>query len=297
MRRLGLVVGVAVVCLAALSAVAGSVDTPLLTGGVGYEVTVPVESLLDRGNAVAGRLVASGGNAEPVGFGPNEISTPLGKLVVLSLWLVVAFRKMDALAGLLAAVTGLFVLVGLYVATAGGTATTNAPLLGELPPPVAFLVLAAALLAALGAVVLSAPERFRRPTEHEAVVPVLDRLGRPVGGRTADDPAPDPSPENPVERAWWDVTRRVDRDSWATRTPREIERAAGNADLPSATVRDLRRLFEEVRYGGAPATEDRQRRARELRERLDTGDSGDADAGDPGEHDTGGGTEEPGRSR
>jgi hypothetical protein len=282
-----MVVGIAVACLTALAAVAGSVDAPVVTSGIGYEVTVPWEALLERGDVAAGRVTGSGANTEPVvRFGPNEISTSLPRLVVFSAWLLVAFRKMDALAGLFTALTCLFALVLVYFATGGGTAATNAPLLGGLSQQTRFLVLAAVILAVVSAIALSLPDRFQRPTDRETVGPALARFRSAIGGERDGSTPREPSPENPVERAWWDVTRRVDRESWATRTPREIEREAADAGLSRAAVRDLRETFEEVRYGGAPASEDRQRRARELRERLDAGDdpggAGTRDAGEEG---------------
>jgi hypothetical protein len=231
-------------------------------------VTVPWESLLEGADGAAGRLVGTAGNTEPIEFGPNEISTPVGKLVVFSAWLLVAFRKMDALAGVFTAVTVLVAAGVVFLATGGGSAVASAPILGDLPPRVAFLVLAAVLVAGATAVGIALPDRFQRPSERDRVVPALDRLRRSPGSESGVS-APDPSPSNPVERAWWDVTRRVDRESWATRTPREIEREAVDADLSPGAVRDLRRLFEEVRYGDASASGERERRARELRDRLD----------------------------
>jgi hypothetical protein len=283
--RAVLVLAGAVGCLGALTAVAGSVDAPA-TAGVAYEVTVPWESLFQRGDTAANRLVRpqSGGDDGRWVLGPTAIRTYLGQLVVLTGWLVVAFRQMDRAAGVLSGLTVGVVAVVLYVLTVADPATGGAgtTLLSDVPVTVRIYLLAAVVVAVTAAVRFSLPAHLQRPEGRGVTLPSLSRDGGASDGRAEATTTADPSPSNPVERAWWAVASDVDPDSWATRTPREIERAAD--DRSPGAVRELRRLFEQVRYGDAPISDDRVERAQRLRERLVDADAEAADIGDdPGD--------------
>lgn len=67
--------------------------------------------------------------------------------------------------------------------------------------------------------------------------------------------------DNEVYRAWQEMTARLDVERGETTTPREFETRATDAGMAADDVRELRQLFEEVRYGGASPTDDRERRA------------------------------------
>ncbi len=67
--------------------------------------------------------------------------------------------------------------------------------------------------------------------------------------------------DNEVYRAWQEMTARLDVEQGETTTPREFETRATDAGMAADDVRELRRLFEEVRYGGESPTDDRERRA------------------------------------
>ena len=95
-----------------------------------------------------------------------------------------------------------------------------------------------------------------------------DRLAGLLGGdegRSADDRVTlgDPTPRNDVSRAWYEMVERVGLADRYDLTPDEhAERAAEKGVDPEAAA-SLTRLFEEVRYGDAPVTDERRRRARE----------------------------------
>jgi len=60
-------------------------------------------------------------------------------------------------------------------------------------------------------------------------------------------------PANEVERRWLETVSRADDDPAAT--PRERARAAVEAGLPATPVRELTALYERVRYGDEPVTD------------------------------------------
>jgi len=68
-----------------------------------------------------------------------------------------------------------------------------------------------------------------------------------------------------VFRAWAAFQAGVDSEG---DTPRAVAAHAVEAGLPEAAVTDLTRTFQAVRYGGAEATPERERQAREALERI-----------------------------
>ncbi len=90
-------------------------------------------------------------------------------------------------------------------------------------------------------------------------------LGGDGGGRTADGgPAlGDPAPRNDVSRAWYEMVERVGLADRYDLTPDEHAARAAEKGVDPEAASALTRLFEEVRYGDAPVTDERRRRARE----------------------------------
>ncbi|MBX0294987.1 DUF4129 domain-containing protein [Haloarcula nitratireducens] len=72
-----------------------------------------------------------------------------------------------------------------------------------------------------------------------------------------------PVPENDVQRAWVELVTRAGVRRPRMRTPRDCARAAVETGFDADAVHRLRRAFEDVQYGGAPPTEERERNARE----------------------------------
>ena len=75
--------------------------------------------------------------------------------------------------------------------------------------------------------------------------------------------------ENAVYRAWAAMTRTLDIENPTTATPAEFEEAALRAGLDRENVSELTALFEEVRYGTAPPTAEREERARAALRRIE----------------------------
>lgn len=74
--------------------------------------------------------------------------------------------------------------------------------------------------------------------------------------------------DNEVYRAWREMTDLLEVEEPETSTPGEFAEAAVGAGLQGADVRELTRLFEDVRYGDAPP-EDYEDRARDVFRRIE----------------------------
>ncbi|MFC7046704.1 DUF4129 domain-containing protein [Halobacteriaceae archaeon GCM10025711] len=72
---------------------------------------------------------------------------------------------------------------------------------------------------------------------------------------------PPPDPSNEVAAAWYEFVSRLGLDRDRAKTTGECARRAVDAGVDAETVEMVRRPFEEVRYGGAPVTDDRRERA------------------------------------
>ncbi|MBX0325402.1 DUF4129 domain-containing protein [Halomicroarcula sp. F13] len=105
---------------------------------------------------------------------------------------------------------------------------------------------------------------------------IISLLGMIVGAEAPPDEGNEtlrPAPENEVQRAWVALLRRAGIVRQRTKTPRDCARAAVETGLDADAVHQLRRTFEDVEYGGAPPSGERERIARESLETL--GDDAD----------------------
>jgi hypothetical protein len=98
-----------------------------------------------------------------------------------------------------------------------------------------------------------------------------------AAGRAADRIAGDAAVDNEVFRAWAAMTDALDLESPETVTPAAFEAAAVDAGMTPDDVAELRRLFEEVRYGGQSPSDERERQAVSALRRIED-EYGDLDA-------------------
>lgn len=98
-----------------------------------------------------------------------------------------------------------------------------------------------------------------------------------AAGRAADRIASDAAVDNEVFRAWAAMTDALDLESPETVTPAAFEAAAVDAGMTPDDVAELRRLFEEVRYGGQSPSDERERQAVSALRRIED-EYGDLDA-------------------
>lgn len=87
-------------------------------------------------------------------------------------------------------------------------------------------------------------------------------------------------PTNEVYRAWWEMARRTEVSQATSRSPAEFATAAVEAGMNPDAVTELTRLFRGVRYGGASITDETERRATAVLDRIRTrSDSPDPETG------------------
>lgn len=104
--------------------------------------------------------------------------------------------------------------------------------------------------------------------EEEYSAHALRMLGE-TAGAAADRIADRGDADNEVYRAWREMTEYIDVDRPATSTPREFAAAATAAGMDADDVTELTDLFEEVRYGGFPPTEEAEQRAVDALRRIE----------------------------
>lgn len=106
----------------------------------------------------------------------------------------------------------------------------------------------------------SATDATEEAYEEEYDAAALRMMGE-AAGEAADNIEAGDDADNEVYRAWREMTGYVDVDRPAASTPREFADAAVAAGMDGEDVAALTAVFEEVRYGGLPATEDAVERA------------------------------------
>lgn len=126
------------------------------------------------------------------------------------------------------------------------------------------------LLASIALYVVSSTDREidvrEEPEETSEEAPVA--IGR-IAGRTADRIEEDAGLENEVYRAWHEMTTHLEVANPESSSPGEFVDAAVDAGMDRDDVTRLTRLFEEVRYGTAEATAERERRAVDTLRRIE----------------------------
>ena len=94
-------------------------------------------------------------------------------------------------------------------------------------------------------------------------------VGRAAGRAVDELSGSDPDVENAVYRAWREMTDSLRVENGAARTPGEFAQAAVDAGFDPDDVRELTRLFEDVRYGNTAATPALEERAVEVFRRIE----------------------------
>lgn len=144
---------------------------------------------------------------------------------------------------------------------------------GAIPPIVMVLVALAVLLLVL----YVAMQRGQAETESRAggtSVPRPDAAGSEPDEQAID--IEDVPQTNAVYRAWRDMATRAVDVSERTVTASEVARAAIRSGFDRQAVGRLTALFEEVRYGDRPVTEERERHAEAALRALDDAEEGSA---------------------
>jgi hypothetical protein len=299
-RERFLPVVLALVCVVALSLVAASVVDPA-DGGGGSSISDPNggDDRNSGENGSSGREPLTDPGAFSFSFGvclPFLLTGEFLAIVIgvgLVLWSGLAYRDdgFAASAALVAIGFPAFFLWMLLTNCADQPRPTSADIFPSEPAPPStggnasvgiandsglvitqpsvFVVLVAATLVVglIGYALLSSTdddETDAEPPEHGSAEDGDRRRVTEIGnvaGRLADRLERTTSTENEVFRAWVEMTRHLPVEHPRSSTPSEFADAAVEAGVSRDDVTELTELFEEVRYGGEPVTEDRERRA------------------------------------
>lgn len=106
----------------------------------------------------------------------------------------------------------------------------------------------------------------REQRDHEPQE-LAEAIGR-AAGRAADQ-LEETSLENAIYEAWYEMTTALAVEDPATKTPAEFASAARAAGMATDDVDRLTRLFQDIRYGDTPVTEDRVRDAKATLRRIE----------------------------
>lgn len=150
-------------------------------------------------------------------------------------------------------------------------------------PLVLILILAAIGLLAVGLVVLRDdidgrdPPTFEEaaeeePIEQAAIAHIAGKAARRLDSQDLDGADID----NEIYRAWLEMTQLLELDNHETATPGEFADEAVDVGMDPDDVGALTELFESVRYGGHPATAQREETAIQVLRRIERtyGDDG-----------------------
>lgn len=151
-----------------------------------------------------------------------------------------------------------------------GNADTAVP---TADPPTVLAVLFALALVGVGIVLVRAtgddevtPEPETPPDGDDDVEAVAR-----VAGEAADRIARGSVVDNEIYRAWREMTDHLEVDNPGSSTPGEFAAAAADAGMARADVEALTGLFEAVRYGDEPVTDEREERALAALRRIEEG--------------------------
>jgi hypothetical protein len=149
------------------------------------------------------------------------------------------------------------------------------------PTSILAVLLFVAIAGSVGLLIYSTGDDEDELADEEPEIPPAERQAAvgAVAREAADRLEADADVENEVYRAWREMTTHLRVDHPKASTPAEFAAAAVEAGMDRADVTELTQVFEEVRYGGEEATEDREQRAiRALRNIEETYADLDSDA-------------------
>ncbi|WP_410765540.1 DUF4129 domain-containing protein [Haloferax sp. DFSO60] len=253
----------------------GEVDSPGFqpTPGSGGEFSLPTPcfpwllSPTFLGLAVIAFLVLGGLAYRESGslLPPIALTLALGPPVILLIALLTTCQRGISFPSRVAALAENSTLIP---AGGGGTLGDGSAVAQNVPVPTALfgVLLIGALVVAVLLLFTSTGDDRETPDnslDETAAATSSDvaAVGRVAGAAAARIEAGDSDVENEVFRAWASMTELLEVPNRASATPSEFAATAVAAGMSRDDVTALTTLFEEVRYGGFEATDDREARA------------------------------------
>ena len=277
----------------------------ILLGGAAIVLAAGIYADQSSSDGGAGVISTGGGTSQdPAGLPPGLVETlvvatlAIGALILLvAAGLAVWFRGRDGLAmiarfvgqmALVAAIVGVLFFGAKLLLVLFSTGTVEAPSTGGASPVGVNASdgngaipggdgTAPTLLGFLSMVLVAGVLLYITFQQDD------DAIGAAAGGGGATPPAVDEdgggsgpqividdvSQSNAVYSAWHEMATRALDASERTATPSEVAGAAVRSGLDRDAVRTLTSLFEEVRYGDRPVTDERERKASAALDALD----------------------------
>ncbi|KAB1197145.1 MULTISPECIES: DUF4129 domain-containing protein [Haloferax] len=195
---------------------------------------------------------------------PVAVVLALGPPVVLLFGLLTACNRGFSFSTRAAAAAG---NISLFAPGGGGRLGEGAGGIQSVSPPTILfsILLVVALVVALFMLVAGTSDT--PDADDESANPSLEgesnvaAVGRAAGAAAERIESGETDVENEVFRAWAEMTALLDVPNRQSATPAEFAAAAVDAGMARDDVTELTDLFEVVRYGGAEATAERERRA------------------------------------
>ncbi|KAB1186599.1 MULTISPECIES: DUF4129 domain-containing protein [Haloferax] len=212
---------------------------------------------------------------------PVAVVLALGPPVVLLFGFLTACRREFSLSTQAAAAVG---NISVFAPGGGGSLGEGAGGVQSVSPPTALfsLLLVVALVAALVMLVTGTGDSPDGDDGTEATVPEdgpdVAAVGRAAGDAAERIESGTGGVENEVFRAWAEMTSLLSVPNRQSATPAEFAAVAVEAGMAREDVTQLTTLFEEVRYGGAEATTDREQRAVDALRNIESNYAADGQA-------------------
>lgn len=315
MDRTALQVAVlAVICVIAIALAAGALTAPVeVDRGDGDGGGGGLDGLFESDETDDGTLLPGEEETDDVGFGISALerlchpqaADPglLGLLVLVYLAIGAVLTRLynlgvGAVAFVILGTITVIVVPLLLVGCDGGGASFELPLSGDsvsvapeggeetadqgsetvtTPSIILVALLFVTLIGLLAALYVGEMSDSDDPEEVPPEAELQDGPAKlaSVAGRTADEIDAAADVENAVYRAWAEMTQTLSVTDPETTTPGEFATAAVDAGMNPDDVRELTRLFEEVRYGDVAVTPQREQQAIETLRRIEQTYGGD----------------------
>lgn len=150
-----------------------------------------------------------------------------------------------------------------------GIPTREGEMAGYSSPPSILLLVVGLVLAGILVALLRRDSDEGSSQSKRDEEPNLAAVGR-AAGQAADHIEMDAATDNEVYRVWKEMTSLLDVSNPETSSPREFATVAAEAGMDERDVRELTRLFEDVRYGGQTASSEYEHRAVDVFRRIET---------------------------
>jgi hypothetical protein len=238
----------------------------------------------DGGLVTPPQNVTSPGESLQIPF-LTEILTIIGVVAVLAVLVYLYIYWRTALIGIAIVIVVLYVMIRIFALQGEPTLPphmepTNWSLVGDSdgaeatkkPSLLSILLLLALLGTLIGTIIayLKTSSADDETTPDDSQQQDIDTVAvGEAAGRAADRLEQETDIDNEVYRAWGEMTELLDMPNPETSTPGDFATVAVEAGMGEDDVRELTRLFEDIRYGNVEPSVEREERAIDIFRRIE----------------------------